>query len=62
MYLGLKTQVEVGETDGLRHESAIHCDGVLSVAKTRLTGFVGSFSDAKLSELENTLKVALQLE
>lgn len=61
-YLGLETQVEVGETEGLKQESAIHCDGLLSIAKTRLTDFVGSLSDDKLNKLEHALKVALQVE
>ena len=40
-YLGLETQVEVGEPEGLKHDSAIHCDGLLSIAKARLTDFGG---------------------
>lgn len=38
---GLPTQVEVGPTEGLKHDSAIHCDGLISIEKNRLTDFVG---------------------
>lgn len=61
-YLRLETQVEVGEPEGLKHDSAIHCDGLLSIAKARLTDFVGSLGVAKLSELQVALRVALQIE
>ena len=61
-YLGLETQVEVGEPEGLKHDSAIHCDGLLSISKTRLTDFVGSLGVTKLGELEVALRVALQIE
>lgn len=61
-YLGLETQVEVGEPEGLKHDSAIHFDGLLSVAKARLTDFVGSLSVRKLGELEAALRIALQIE
>jgi|SRR6056297_711885 len=61
-YLGLETQVEVGEPEGLKHDSAIHCDGLLSIAKARLTDFVGSLGVTKLDELEAALRIALQIE
>ena len=61
-YLGLETQVEVGEPEGLKHDSAIHCDGLLSISKKRLTDFVGSLGVTKLGELEVALRVALQIE
>ena len=61
-YLGLETQVEVGEPEGLKHDSAVHCDGLLSISKARLTDFVGSLGLPKLGELEVALRVALQIE
>lgn len=38
-YSGLGTQVAVGEAEGLKHESAIHCDSLVSLPKTMLTHF-----------------------
>ncbi len=61
-YLGLDSQVEIGTAEGLKHDSAIHCDGLISIAKYRLTDFLGSLSRKKLLELESALKVALELE
>jgi mRNA interferase MazF len=61
-YLGLDSQVEVGTAEGLKHDSAIHCDGLISIAKHRLTDFLGSLSRNKLLELESALKVALEIE
>jgi mRNA interferase MazF len=52
----------VGEPEGLKHDSAIHCDGLLSISKARLTDFVGSLGVTKLDELEVALRVALQIE
>lgn len=59
---GLATQVEVGEREGLKHPSAIHCDGLVSLRKSVLTDFVGSLSRAKLSELAEALRIALATE
>ena len=60
-YLGLESQVEVGAEVGLKHESAIHCDGLVSVAKARLTDVVGTLDNHKLEELNYALGVALGL-
>src|ERR1700761_5373034 len=38
---GLPTQVVVSAAEGLKHESAIQCDGLMSLEKSRLTGYVG---------------------
>ena len=37
----LPTQVAVSTLEGLKHASAIQCDGLVSLAKSRLTDFVG---------------------
>lgn len=58
---GLPTQVAVGAADGLNHDSAIHCDGLMSLEKSRLTDYVGALSEAKLAELDRALQVALAL-
>lgn len=61
-YLGLQTQVEVGESEGLRHDSAIHCDGLISIAKSRLTDFKGALGPQKLGLLDRALRIALDVE
>lgn len=61
-FLGLASQVEVGVNEGLKHDSSIHCDGLVSIAKSRLTDFVGTLSVKKISELNEAIRVALGLD
>lgn len=56
---GLSTQVGIGPDEGLKHPSWIMCDNLVSLRKTDLTQFLGSLSPAKLSELNESLKMAL---
>jgi mRNA interferase MazF len=58
---GLPTQVAVGTAEGLKHESAIQCDGLMSLEKSRLTNYVGELTFDKLRELDDALLVALAL-
>ena len=58
---GLPTQVSVGADEGLKHDSAIHCDSLTSLEKARLTDFVGALSPTKLRELEIALANALEV-
>ena len=58
---GLASQVAVGVDEGLKHESSIHCDELVSLPKSLLTNYVGSLRDAKLQALNAALKVALDL-
>lgn len=58
---GLGTQVEVGESEGLKHASSIYCDNLVSLAKADLTNFIGTLSLPKLVELDRALKIALEL-
>lgn len=58
---GLPTQVPVGTTEGLKHHSAIHCDGLVSIEKVRLTDYVSHLSTAKVVELDRALEAALDL-
>ncbi len=60
-YDGLSTQVAVGVNEGLKHDSGVHCDELVSLSKTMLTDYVGSLSVTKLRELDHALKMALQL-
>jgi mRNA interferase MazF len=56
---GLSSQVAVGVDEGLKHDSAVHCDELVSLPKTALTDYVGSFSPAKVEQLDFALAVAL---
>lgn len=60
-YDGLSTQVHAGIEEGLKHDSSIHCDELVSIPKTSLTHFVGSLSFQKIQELDEALKAALSL-
>ena len=55
-------QVEVGVDEGLKHESALHCDELVSLPKSRLTAYVGRLSGAKLTALDRALVVALDID
>jgi mRNA interferase MazF len=56
---GLPTQVVVSAAEGLKHESAIQCDGLMSLEKSKLTDYVGELTTAKLRELDTALLIAL---
>ncbi|MDE2347982.1 MAG: type II toxin-antitoxin system PemK/MazF family toxin [Gammaproteobacteria bacterium] len=58
---GLPTQVSLGTAEGLKHESAIQCDGLMSLEKSRLTDYVGELAFDKLRDLDDALLVALAL-
>jgi mRNA interferase MazF len=58
---GLATQVEVGPEDGLKHESSIHCDALVSLPKSALTDFVASLGPTRARALDQALRVALAL-
>ncbi len=61
-YDGLSTQVPVGISEGLKHESAIHCDELISIPKSMLTDYIGSLSWDKMEELKHALEIALDIE
>lgn len=58
---GLSTQVAVGIDEGLKHDSSIHCDELVSLPKSALTNYVGSLSPSKLRSLNGALRVALEV-
>ena len=58
---GLSTQVLVGIEEGLKHESSIHCDELVSLSKVALTNFVGTLPPGKLRQLDIALANALDL-
>ena len=60
--LDIKTEVEIGVDEGLKHDSCVRCDELFSVHKSVLTNFVGTLSDKKLNELNEALKIALVIK
>ncbi len=58
---GLSTQVPVGPEEGLKHESAIHCDELVSLPKSVLTDNVGTLPESRVGELNRALAIALDL-
>ena len=61
-YEGLSTQVPVGIQEGLKHPSAIRCDELISLLKSRLTDYVGTISEEKLTDLGHALSIALGID
>ena len=58
---GLSTQVRIGVPEGLKSESSIHCDELVSLPKTTLTHYVGRLSEVRIYELNRALVAALDL-
>ncbi len=58
---GLATQVEVGADEGLKHDSSIHCDALVSLPKAALHDHVAGLMGARLRALDQALRVALAL-
>ena len=58
-YGGLPTQVEVGVNEGLKHDSAVYCDELVSLPKSILTDYIGTLSDTKIEAVNTALRIAL---
>jgi mRNA interferase MazF len=58
---GLASQVDVGITEGLKQDSSIHCDALVSLSKAALTDYVGSLAPGRVRALDEALRVALAL-
>ena len=58
----IQTQVEVGVDEGLKHDSAVYCDNLISLPKTMLTDYIGSLPAAKMDEINTALRIALAVE
>ncbi len=58
---GLSTQVMVGVNEGLKHDSSVHWDELVSLPKSLLTNLVGSLSLKKIGELNRALSIALDI-
>ena len=61
-YSGLASQVPVGLGEGLKHDSCIQCDALLSIEKSRLTDYVGALGPEKIAALNRALRIALDLD
>ena len=61
-YSDVSTQVVLDIEDGLKHQSYIRCDDLISVPKSMLTNYIGCLSNRKLAELKKALKIALDIE
>jgi mRNA interferase MazF len=59
---GLSTQVSVGPEEGLKYTSAIRCDELVSILKSRLSDYVGVLPEEKLAELGYALAVAVGID
>jgi mRNA interferase MazF len=59
---GLSTQIAVGPDEGLRLDSSIHCDELVSLPKSWLTNRVGGLPSTKIAELDRALVAALGID
>ncbi len=59
---GLSTQVRIGIEGGLKRDSSIHCDELVSLPKAMLTRFIGRLNDEKAEDLDRALVTALDLQ
>ena len=60
-YDGLATQVPIGPEEGLKHESSIHCDELISLPKSMLTNYIGALPPAKIELVDQALRIALDI-
>ena len=61
-FLGISTQVPVGPEEGLKHDSCVYCDEVISVSKSSLTDYIGTLPGHKIDILNRALSIALGIE
>lgn len=59
--LGLTTEVVLGPEDGLPRTSAIRCDFLALMFKSKLTHFVSTLSATKVAELNSALAHSLEI-
>jgi mRNA interferase MazF len=58
---GLSTQVLIGLEEGMKQDSSIHCDELVSLPKSMLTNYVGRLSPQKTDRLNHALCLALDI-
>ena len=59
---GLSTQVAVGVDEGLKRDSSVHCDTLVSLPKSVLANYIGKLDADTSQELNRALRIALGLE
>jgi mRNA interferase MazF len=55
---GAPSEVPVGPSEGLKHESAVNLDHVQTVERSRLTAFVGTLSATQMRHVCRALGIA----
>ena len=60
--LGLRSEVVLGREDGMPRDSAVRCDFLMLMFKSKLAQFVGSLSAEKIEQLNHALHYALELD
>ena len=61
-YDGFPSQVAIGVDEGLKHDSAVYCDELVSIPKSMLTNYIGSLSVIKMDAVNDALRVALTID
>ena len=61
-YNVLSTQVPVGVDNGIKHDSSIHCDELISLPKRGLTNFIGTLNPAQMAALDRALAIAVGID
>jgi len=59
---GLSTQVSVRISAGLKHESSIHCDELISIPKSALTHFIWTLPPVKIEAFNIALAIAVGID
>ncbi len=59
---GAPSEVQVGISEGLKHESAVNLDHIHSVHKTQLRQFIGTLGPGKMREVCDALRAATGCE
>jgi mRNA interferase MazF len=59
---GVPTEVQVGVTEGLNHDSVVNCDDLATVSKATLVRHRGSLGPEATYRLDDALRVALGLD
>jgi len=60
-YHELASEVLIGIEQGLKHQSSICCDELVSIPKSSLTNYVGALDAKLLIDLDHALAIALDL-
>ena len=59
---GLITEVAIGPNEGMRHESFLRCDEVMSLQRVVLRDYIGCLSPQKLREVNRALAIAIDID